>query len=179
MANRPPTSGISDDQRLTFPWTRWARASRRGICKRIRSAPPRRPRALVLPSHRDAGTPVDPSSSAGLRRNRRIVALLCDGACVAWSRGDALRRPPARLPRLRSVRPSIGRTRKAVGQAFDDADHAACAFDRIDLEEHATPFDVVHDHSGLTALAMANHLATPMVHTIHGPSRTSGEAACP
>jgi glycosyltransferase involved in cell wall biosynthesis len=28
---------------------------------------------------------------------------------------------------------------------------------------------VVHDHSGYTALAMANRLDTPLVHTVHGP----------
>jgi glycosyltransferase involved in cell wall biosynthesis len=31
------------------------------------------------------------------------------------------------------------------------------------------PFDVVHDHCGFTALAMADRLSTPMVHTVHGP----------
>jgi glycosyltransferase involved in cell wall biosynthesis len=31
------------------------------------------------------------------------------------------------------------------------------------------PFDVVHDHSGYTALALADRLDTPLVHTVHGP----------
>ena len=29
-------------------------------------------------------------------------------------------------------------------------------------------FDVIHDHCGFTALAMADRIATPIVHTLHG-----------
>ena len=51
-----------------------------------------------------------------------------------------------------------------------EADHVARAFDRIDEAAAAgEPFDVVHDHSGFTAVAFANRLATPLVHTLHGP----------
>jgi glycosyltransferase involved in cell wall biosynthesis len=31
------------------------------------------------------------------------------------------------------------------------------------------PFDLVHDHSGFTALTVADRLPVPVVHTIHGP----------
>ena len=46
-----------------------------------------------------------------------------------------------------------------------EADHVARAFARIDPDR----FDVVHDHTGFVALAMADRLAVPVVHTLHGP----------
>ncbi len=53
-----------------------------------------------------------------------------------------------------------------IERSLYEADHVARAFDEIEL---ASPrFDVVHDHCGFTALAMADRLATPFVHTLHG-----------
>src|SRR5689334_17042815 len=53
-----------------------------------------------------------------------------------------------------------------IERALYESDHVARAFDEI---EAAVPgFDVVHDHCGFTALAMADRLATPFVHTLHG-----------
>ena len=37
-------------------------------------------------------------------------------------------------------------------------------------------FDVVHDHCGFTALAMADRIQTPLVHTLHGPFTPSTAA---
>ena len=37
-------------------------------------------------------------------------------------------------------------------------------------------FDVVHDHCGFTALAMADRLDVPLVHTLHGPFTPSTAA---
>jgi glycosyltransferase involved in cell wall biosynthesis len=54
-----------------------------------------------------------------------------------------------------------------IQQAIYEADHVASAFDSIDEAEQ--PFDVVHDHCGFSALAFANRLETPLVHTLHGP----------
>jgi hypothetical protein len=51
--------------------------------------------------------------------------------------------------------------------AIYETDHVASAFDSIDEAER--PFDVVHGHCGFTALAFANRLETPLVHTLHGP----------
>ncbi|WP_187368717.1 glycosyltransferase family 4 protein [Baekduia soli] len=58
----------------------------------------------------------------------------------------------------------------AIGEPPYEADHVALAMAEIDdARASGAPFDVVHDHSGFTAVAMADRLATPMVHTIHGP----------
>lgn len=57
-----------------------------------------------------------------------------------------------------------------IQMAIFEADHVARSFDRIDAAGAAgEPFDVVHDHSGFVALAFANRLRTPLVHTLHGP----------
>ena len=51
-----------------------------------------------------------------------------------------------------------------------EADHVARCFDRIDAAAGTQhPFDIVHDHSGFTALAFANRLRTPLAHTLHAP----------
>jgi glycosyltransferase involved in cell wall biosynthesis len=56
-----------------------------------------------------------------------------------------------------------------IGTAMCEADHAAVAMRTIDAAaDGGSPFDVVHDHSGFTALAMADRFTTPMVHTLHG-----------
>jgi glycosyltransferase involved in cell wall biosynthesis len=56
-----------------------------------------------------------------------------------------------------------------MGRSLYEADHVARAFEQIDDAARAgRPFDVVHDHSGFTALAMADRLKTPLVHTVHG-----------
>jgi glycosyltransferase involved in cell wall biosynthesis len=51
-----------------------------------------------------------------------------------------------------------------------EVDHVARSFDAIDAAAaDGDAFDVVHDHTGFTALAMASRLETPLVHTLHGP----------
>jgi glycosyltransferase involved in cell wall biosynthesis len=52
-----------------------------------------------------------------------------------------------------------------IERALYEADHVARAFAAIERGG----FDVVHDHCGFTALAMADRLGTPLVHTLHGP----------
>ena len=57
-----------------------------------------------------------------------------------------------------------------IQKAQFEADHVARAFGEIDAAaERGEPYDVVHDHVGHTALAMADRLSAPLVHTLHGP----------
>lgn len=69
------------------------------------------------------------------------------------------------------VRPLLDRKHPdAFQHALFEADHVARAFEEIDrARELGAPFDVIHDHCGFTALAMADRCETPLVHTIHGP----------
>ena len=56
-----------------------------------------------------------------------------------------------------------------IERSLYEVDHVARAFDLIDLAAGGDRFDVVHDHCGFTALAMADRIDTPLVHTLHGP----------
>ncbi len=57
-----------------------------------------------------------------------------------------------------------------IEKAQFEADHVARAFGAIDeAAERGEPFDVVHDHVGHTALAMADRVDAALVHTLHGP----------
>jgi glycosyltransferase involved in cell wall biosynthesis len=57
-----------------------------------------------------------------------------------------------------------------IERSLHEADHVACVFGAVDRAARSRrPFDIVHDHCGFTAFAMADRLATPLVHTLHGP----------
>ena len=55
-----------------------------------------------------------------------------------------------------------------IERSLYEVDHVARAFAAVDRVGDAARFDVVHDHCGFTALGMADRLATPIVHTLHG-----------
>jgi glycosyltransferase involved in cell wall biosynthesis len=57
-----------------------------------------------------------------------------------------------------------------IARSLYEVDHVARAFREIDrAKRDGHGFDLVHDHCGFTALAMADRLDTPLVHTVHGP----------
>jgi glycosyltransferase involved in cell wall biosynthesis len=59
-----------------------------------------------------------------------------------------------------------------IERSLHESDHVARAFALIEGGD----FDVVHDHCGFTALAMADRLATPLIHTLHGQFTASTAA---
>ncbi len=59
-----------------------------------------------------------------------------------------------------------------IERSLYESDHVAQAFGEIE----AGRFDVVHDHCGFTALAMADRLGIPLVHTLHGQFTASTSA---
>jgi glycosyltransferase involved in cell wall biosynthesis len=63
-----------------------------------------------------------------------------------------------------------------IERSLYEGDHVARAFQEIDLAPGDGRFDVVHDHCGFTALAMADRLDTPLVHTLHGQFTASTAA---
>jgi glycosyltransferase involved in cell wall biosynthesis len=63
-----------------------------------------------------------------------------------------------------------------IERSLYEVDHVARAFENIDLAAYDRRFDVVHDHCGFTALAMADRIDTPFVHTLHGQFTTSTAA---
>jgi glycosyltransferase involved in cell wall biosynthesis len=63
-----------------------------------------------------------------------------------------------------------------IERSLYEVDHVAQAFDRIEAAADGERFDVIHDHCGFTALAMANRIDTPLLHTLHGPFTTETAA---
>jgi glycosyltransferase involved in cell wall biosynthesis len=110
--------------------------------------------------------PVPPPGYGGIEA---VVDLLTD-ALVAMGHDVDLFCAPGSRSRARA-RPLLERARPDdIGRALFEADHVALAFAEIDSAgRRGEPFDVVHDHSGYTALAMADRLTIPLVHTVHGP----------
>jgi glycosyltransferase involved in cell wall biosynthesis len=63
-----------------------------------------------------------------------------------------------------------------IERSLYEADHVARAFAVIDRAPLDGRFDVIHDHCGFTALAMADRIGTPVVHTLHGQFTASTAA---
>jgi glycosyltransferase involved in cell wall biosynthesis len=98
-----------------------------------------------------------------------VVDLLC-GALVERGHEVTLFAAPGSRSAAH-VRPLLDAAYPdAIGSSLHESDHVACAWEQIELAaERDEPFDVVHDHSGFTAVAMADRVRAPVVHTIHCP----------
>jgi glycosyltransferase involved in cell wall biosynthesis len=98
-----------------------------------------------------------------------VVEVLCERMVAAGHHVALFAAPGTRSPA--EVHEVLARPfPEAMGRALPEADHVARVFAEIDHAARARqPFDVVHDHSSFVALAMADRLRTPLVHTIHGP----------
>ncbi|MGH2842814.1 MAG: glycosyltransferase family 4 protein [Solirubrobacteraceae bacterium] len=55
-----------------------------------------------------------------------------------------------------------------IERSLYEVDHVARAFEMIERAPWDQRFDIVHDHCGFTALAMADRIETPVLHTLHG-----------
>jgi glycosyltransferase involved in cell wall biosynthesis len=110
--------------------------------------------------------PVPPPGYGGIEF---VVALLCD-ALVELNHDVELFCAPGSRSRA-AVHPILDEAHPdSIERALFEGDHTARAFRAIeDAAADGRPFDVVHDHSGYTALAFADQLDIPLVHTVHGP----------
>ncbi|MGA2453184.1 MAG: glycosyltransferase family 4 protein [Solirubrobacteraceae bacterium] len=98
-----------------------------------------------------------------------VVALLCE-ELVSRGHDVTLFAAPGSHSAARVCSPLQGTHPDEIGSSLYESDHVAAAYDAIDrAATEARPFDVVHDHSGFTALAMADRVSVPVVHTLHGP----------
>ena len=103
--------------------------------------------------------PVPPSGYGGIEW---VVSLLADGLVDAghevtlFASGDS--KTKARLVSVYAEAPS-----EWIGNSFWELRHALACFER------AGSFDVINDHSGPFAATLGSAVATPVVHTVHGP----------
>jgi glycosyltransferase involved in cell wall biosynthesis len=110
--------------------------------------------------------PVPPPGYGGIES---VLALLAD-ALVARAHDVEL----LGVPGSRSAATVVDLLDRAhpreIGASLIEADHVARAFEYIErFALDGRPFDLVHDHSGWVALAMADRLQVPVLHTVHGP----------
>jgi glycosyltransferase involved in cell wall biosynthesis len=110
--------------------------------------------------------PVPPPGYGGIEE---VVALLCD-ALVERGHDVELFCAPGSSSKAK-VRTLLAEAHpESIERALFEADHTARAFELVDGAASSDgSFDVLHDHSGFTALAMADRLDVPVVHTVHGP----------
>jgi glycosyltransferase involved in cell wall biosynthesis len=109
--------------------------------------------------------PVPPSGYGGIES---VVALLADALLARGHDVDLLAATGSRS--AATVVPLLDRPYpREIGASVIEADHVARAFAHIErCALTGRPFDVVHDHAGWVALAMADRLPVPMLHTVHG-----------
>ncbi len=109
--------------------------------------------------------PVPPPGYGGIEA---VVDLLCE-ALVARGHDVTLFAAPGSRSGARVQALLDAAHPDTIGSSLHESDHVACAWEQIELAaERDRAFDVVNDHSGYTALAMADRVDAAVVHTIHG-----------
>ncbi len=110
--------------------------------------------------------PVPPDGYGGIEA---VVELLCD-ALVARGHDVTLFAAPGSRSTAQVCTLLEEPHPDTIGSALYESDHVACAWEQVErAAAQGDPFDVLHDHSGFTALAMSDRVAVSVVHTIHGP----------
>ncbi len=110
--------------------------------------------------------PVPPPGYGGIEA---VVALLCD-ELVARGHEVTLFAAPGSHSAARVCSPLEGTHADQIGSSLYESDHVGAAYDAVDRAgAEGRPFDLVHDHSGFTAVAMASRVSVPVVHTLHAP----------
>jgi glycosyltransferase involved in cell wall biosynthesis len=103
--------------------------------------------------------PVPPTGYGGIEW---VVALLADGLVDAghdvtlFASGDS--RTKAHLVATFKEAP-----RRQIGRTYWELQHSLSCFARAD------DFDVINDHTGMLGATLGAAVATPVVHTVHGP----------
>jgi glycosyltransferase involved in cell wall biosynthesis len=145
----------------------WSRASRALPPDRRKAGAPRSPRGVPLRIAMLA-PPWIPIPAPGYGGVESVVSTLTE-ALVRRGHAVTLFCAPGSASRANVVTLLGEPHPDEIERSLYEVDHVGRAFDEIDVAAITDPFDVVHDHCGFTALAMANRIDTPLVHTLHGP----------
>jgi glycosyltransferase involved in cell wall biosynthesis len=116
-----------------------------------------------------------PVPSPGYGGVESVVSVLTE-ALVRRGHAVTLFCAPGSRSRARVVHLLEESHPEEIERSLYEVDHVARAFEEIDLAVYVRRFDVVHDHCGFTALAMADRIDTPIVHTLHGQFTASTAA---
>jgi glycosyltransferase involved in cell wall biosynthesis len=110
--------------------------------------------------------PVPPSGYGGIET---MIALLCEGLVNGGHDVTLFAAPGSKSSaRVEPVLPSAHASEMSTAQ--HEADHVARVFEAIEVgSRNGSRYDVMHDHCGFTAFAMADRIDVPVVHTLHGP----------
>ncbi|MGC2372347.1 MAG: glycosyltransferase family 4 protein [Solirubrobacteraceae bacterium] len=110
--------------------------------------------------------PVPPPAYGGIEA---AVALLCEELHARGHEVTLFAAPGSHSPA--EVRSPLQRAHgDQIGSSLHESDHVGTVYDAIDRAAgEGRPFDIVHDNSGFTAVAMAHRVSAPVVHTLHAP----------
>ena len=129
------------------------------------SAYPRvHPRALRIAMLAPPWIAVPPPGYGGIEA---VVALLCDELVARGHEVTLFAAPGSRSAAIVRT-PLEGTHADQIGSSLYDSDHVGAVYDAVEqAAAEGQPFDVVHDHSGFAAVAMAARVSVPVVHTLH------------
>jgi glycosyltransferase involved in cell wall biosynthesis len=98
-----------------------------------------------------------------------VVDLLCT-ALLRRGNDVTLFAAPGSRSRCEVVNPLAAAHPDEIERSLHESDHVARAFELVDAGlPGERPYTVLHDNCGFAAVAMADRLRTPIVHTLHGP----------
>jgi glycosyltransferase involved in cell wall biosynthesis len=110
--------------------------------------------------------PIPPPGYGGIEY---VVALVTD-ALVDRGHDVELFCTPGSSSKAK-VHPLLSKAHpEAIERSLFEADHVGLALEAFDAAAaEGNAFDVIHNHCGYTPLAIADRIAAPVVHTVHGP----------
>jgi glycosyltransferase involved in cell wall biosynthesis len=110
--------------------------------------------------------PIPPPGYGGIEV---VLDLLCQ-ALVRRANDVTLFAPPGSRSEATVVSPLAESHPDEIEHSLHESDHVARTFEMVeDGEPGGRPYDVIHDHCGFAAVAMADRVGPPLVHTLHGP----------
>jgi glycosyltransferase involved in cell wall biosynthesis len=110
--------------------------------------------------------PIPPPGYGGIEL---VVGALCEGLVRLGHNVTLYAAPGSRSSA--TVREVLPRCHPyEIGHSLYEIDHVARVLADIDdMADQGNPFDILHDHCGFTAVALADRIRVPVVHTMHGP----------